>query len=343
MIYSFKNDYSSIAHPLVLKKLLECSNEQNVGYGLDEHTVNAKKLILEKTKSNSDVYFLVGGTQTNLVVISSALRPHEAVICVKSGHINLHETGAIEGQGHKCVLVDGENGKVRPCDIEDVLKEHVDFHMVKPKLVYISNSTELGTVYSREEIISLYECCKNNNLFLFLDGARLATALAATNLTYEDLAKYTDVFYIGGTKAGGYIGEAVVINNDLIKYDFAYSIKHYGAMLAKGYVGAIPFEVLMKDDLYYSIGKQENECAQYLSKELEKLGVEFLVETCTNQLFPIITKKQAELMYDDYPFEIWEDRGEKVVIRLVTSFTTNIEHCQTFINYFSKLQIKTKE
>lgn len=338
MIYSFKNDYSSIAHPLVLQKLLECANEQNVGYGLDEHTKNAQKFIQEKIKKDSQVHFLVGGTQANMVVISSILRPYEAVICVDSGHINVHETGAIEGQGHKCVAMKGYDGKLYPKDVIEALRIHTDCHMVKPKMVYISNATEIGTVYSKDELKALYECCKENNLYLFLDGARLASALAASDLDYEDLGMYTDIFYIGGTKNGSYIGEAVVINNKSLGYEFDYLIKHFGAMLAKGFVASIPFEVLMKDDLYYSIGKKENECAEYLANELKALGIKFMCESKTNQIFPIFNKNQMEYIANEFLFEIWNYiSDDEIVIRLVTSFTTEIKHCQKFIEYIKKV------
>ncbi len=337
MIYSFKNDYSSIAHPLVLKKLLECQNEQNVGYGLDQHSIQAKKYIQEKINHNSSIHFLVGGTQANMVVISSILRPYEAVICCESGHINVHETGAIEGQGHKCLTVLGENGKVRVCDILEVLDKHPDCHMVRPKMVYISNATEIGTVYSKKELKALYDCCKANDLYLFLDGARLASAMAASDVTYEDLACYTDIFYIGGTKNGGYIGEAVVINNLALAKEFDYCIKHFGAMLAKGFVAAIPFEVLMTDNLYLEIGKKENECAAYLTNQLKKQGVHFMCESSTNQIFPILSKSMVDYLAKEFLFEIWDYKNDnEIVIRLVTSFTTELSHCNKFLDYFKQ-------
>ena len=337
MIYSFKNDYNSICHPLVLQKLIECQYEQSVGYGLDMHTSKAKELIVNKIQHKSEVYFLTGGTQANLVVISSVLRPFEAVICVESGHINVHETGAIEGQGHKVITVKGENGKIRPIDIQGGLEEHVDCHMVKPKLVYISNATELGGVYSTDELKNLYEFCSKNDLYLYLDGARLASALATDYLNYRDLGLYTDIFYIGGTKNGSYIGEAVVINNLALAKDFDYCLKHFGAMLAKGFVGSIPFEVLMSDNLYYEIGKKENECAFYLISKLKELGVCFYYESITNQIFPVITKQEMEALKEDYLFEIRKYiSDDKVVIRLVTSFTTTLEICQNFIDYYKR-------
>jgi len=211
--------------------------------------------------------------------------------------------------------------------------------MVKPKMVYISNATEIGTIYSKKELIDLYNCCKDNNLYLFLDGARLASALAAGDIDYEDLGRYTDVFYIGGTKNGGYLGEAVVINNKAIANEFDYCVKHFGAMLAKGFVGAIPFEVLMKDDLYYQIGKKENECAQYLASELRLLGFKFMCDSVTNQIFPIVNKNMMEYLSKEFLFEVWEYRSDdEIVIRLVTSFTTRQYHCDQLLNYIKSGQ-----
>ena len=343
MIYSFKNDYSSIAHPLVLKHLLECQNEQNDGYGMDKHTANAKGLILDKIKNDSDIYFVTGGTQANMVVISALLRPHEAVICAESGHINTHEAGAIEGQGHKCIAISTADGKLRIKDIEKVLKEHSDMHMVKPKMIYISNTTELGGFYKRDEIIELSKFARKNNLYLYMDGARLASALAASDLTYEDLGKYLDVFYIGGTKNGGYIGEAIVINNDSLKPDFSYLIKHYGALLAKGFVGAIPFEVLMEGNIYKEIGRRENECAYHLAKGLNALGIKILNTEITNQLFIVLPNKILKPLYEQYPYEIWQSVDESnTAIRLVTSFTTRPIHINGLIKCINEL-LKAKK
>ncbi len=338
MKYSFKNDYSSIAHPLVLQKLLDSQNEQCVGYGLDQHTENAKNLIKDKIKKDSKIYFVTGGTQANMIVISSILRPHEAVICADTGHINVHETGAIEGRGHKCLTIPTNDGKVTIEEVEKILNAHLDCHMVKPKMVYISNSTEVGTVYNKDELIKLYKFCKDKGLYLYLDGARLASALAASDITYEDLGSYTDVFYIGGTKNGGYIGEAIVINNLSLGDDFDYLIKHFGGMLAKGFVGAIPFEVLMDGNLYYDIGKKENEAAAFISKELKELGFEFLSDSPTNQIFPIVPNYILDDLYNEFLYEIWQPINEEyTAIRFVTSFTTRPLHCKMLIECIKNL------
>ena len=334
MKYSFRNDYSSICHKKVLEKLIECQNEQNIGYGEDTHTANAKKMIQDKIKNKSAVYFLIGGTQTNMTVISHILKPYEAVIACETGHINVHETGAIEGRGHKVLTVKGVDGKLTPELVLEVLNKHSDYHMVKPKMIYISNTTEIGSIYKLDELKALYKCAKANNLYLFLDGARLASALAASDIDYPDYAKYTDVFYIGGTKNGAYIGEAVVINNLDLADEFQYSIKHSGAMLAKGFVASIPYEVLMEGNLYKEIGKQENDCANYLTKELKALGYKFFSNSPTNQIFVIVSNELKEYIAKEYDFEAWEKISDnEVAIRFVTSFTTTLDICKEFIEY----------
>jgi threonine aldolase len=334
MKYSFRNDYSSIAHKKVLERLIECQNEQNIGYGEDTHTLNAKKIIQDKIKNKSEVFFLVGGTQTNMTIIDHILKPYEAVIAASTGHINVHETGAIEGRGHKVLTCNTTDGKLNPSMVLEILNNHTDYHMVKPKMIYISNTTEVGSYYTLNELKALYKCAHDNDLYLFLDGARLASALAISNIDYPDYAKYTDVFYIGGTKNGSYLGEAVVINNKNLATEFQYSIKHNGAMLAKGFVASIPFEVLMEGNLYKEIGSLENECANYITQELKSLGYKFYSDSKTNQIFVIVTNDLANYIKKEYDFEIWNKINDnEVAIRLVTSFTTTLEISKEFIEY----------
>ena len=228
---SFKNDYSEGACPEVLEALVKTNYEQTIGYGEDEYCEEAKNLIKENINyPNADIYFLVGGTQANTTVISHALKPYEAVIASKTGHISIHETGAIEATGHKIIEVEPVDGKLTPELILNELRKHEDHHMVKPKMVYISNTTEIGTVYTKDELEAISKVCKDNNLYLFLDGARLASALASEkcDINLEDYPKYCDVFYIGGTKCGLLFGEAVVIINEDIKKEFNFSIKQKG-------------------------------------------------------------------------------------------------------------------
>ncbi|MBR6072063.1 MAG: aminotransferase class I/II-fold pyridoxal phosphate-dependent enzyme [Acholeplasmatales bacterium] len=337
MGYSFRNDYSSIAIKEVIDKLIECSNEQNIGYGEDVHTLNAKRLIKEKIKRDSDIYFIAGGTITNMIAIGSVLKPYEAVIACDSGHINVHETGAIEGLGHKILYCKNIDGKINISGIDEIIKTHTDHHMVKPRMVYISNSTEVGSVYNLIELKEIYDYCKKNNLYLYLDGARLASALAASDITFSDYGKYTDMFYIGGTKCGSYFGEALVINNDELKKEFNYYIKHFGGMIAKGFVTSIPFEVLMEGNRYIEIGKKENECANLLVEELTKLGLKFYSKSVTNQVFVILPNRILEELYKDFAYEYWIKGETESVIRFVTSFTTEKKHVLELVSRIKEL------
>lgn len=332
MKYSFKNDYSELCHPELLAALQKASNEQNIGYGLDKHSDSAKKLIKEKLESDDcDIHFVTGGTQANASVISYILRPYEAVLSCSTGHINVHETGAIEATGHKVYTVPGVDGKLTPSDIESALKYHQDEHMVKIGMVYISQSTEVGTVYSAVELQALYEVCKDNDLYFYIDGARLSSGLAASDVEFNQLKDLCDVMYIGGTKIGMLSGEAIVIFHNHLKPFFRYHIKNKGAMLAKGYVVGIQFEAAFENDLYFKMGQHENELARYLSDELKKLSISFLSESPTNQIFPIFSKEQVEKLQQFYAFEIWEPVEDKIAIRFVTSWATTKEVCAELI------------
>lgn len=334
--YSFKNDYSEGAHPSILNSLIESNLEQTTGYGFDDYCTLAKKLLTQKLNNESvDIHFVPGGTQANLIVISSILRPFESVIATNSGHINVHETGAIEATGHKvCAGKLRNDGKLRVSDIEEILKEHTDEHMVKPKMVYISNSTEVGTIYNKKELSAIYNFCKENNLYLFLDGARLGSALCAeeNDLTLEDLTKLTDAFYIGGTKNGALIGEAIILNNDNLKNDFRYNIKQRGALLAKGKILGIQFIELFKENLFFELAKHANEMALKLNNGLRELGIEFLNNSTTNQIFPIIPNNLMKELEKYYHFTYWAPVDEnRSCIRLCTSWATNENAVEDFI------------
>ncbi len=253
----FNCDYSEGAHEKVLERLIATNREQTQGYGTDHYSVQAKELIRRLCgRMDADVHFLVGGTQANLTVISAGLRPYQGVIAADTGHINVHETGAIEACGHKILALPSSDGKITAGQVEACCKAHRDDgdreHTVQPKMVYISQSTELGTVYSKEELEEMSETCKRNGLFLFMDGARLGYALAAAGntMTLEDIARLCDVFYIGGTKVGALFGEAVVITAPSLKEDFRYMIKQKGGMLAKGRLLGLQFLALLEDGLY---------------------------------------------------------------------------------------------
>lgn len=334
-MYSFKNDYSEGAHPRILEALTKYNLQQSEGYGEDPFTARTIKLIKEKIRrEDADIHLLVGGTQTNLTAISAFLRPHEAVIAANTGHVLVHETGAIEATGHKVISVDVEDGKLTRENIEAVIKGHNDEHMVKPRLVYISNSTEIGTIYKREELEELSEICKKYNLYLYLDGARLGSALCSkeNNVRIYELAQLVDAFYIGGTKGGALMGEALVICRDSLKTDFRYHIKQKGALLAKGRLLGIQFEELFKDNLYFDLATHANNMAEILKKGIKDEGYSFMINSPSNQIFPILPNNLIKNLEEKYLFITWEEVDEEnSAIRLVTSWATEKKKIFEFI------------
>ncbi|MEN6566712.1 MAG: beta-eliminating lyase-related protein [Veillonellales bacterium] len=334
-MYSFKDDYSEGAHPRILKTLLETNLEQLDGYGEDCYTVKAVEILQRKIKrSDIDIHLLSGGTQTNLTALSAFLRPHEAAIAANTGHILVHETGAIEAGGHKIISVQGKDGKLRPEQIQAVADSHADEHMVKPRLVYISDPTEIGSVYSRQELEQLSLCCKENNLLLYIDGARLGSALccADNDLELSDIAGLADAFYIGGTKNGALIGEALVICRDVLKADFRYYMKQKGAMLAKGRLLGIQFLELFRDDLYFDLAKHANSMAAMLRDAVSRAGYPFLTYSPSNQIFPILPNRLIDKLHEKYSFYLWEQVDEQhSAVRLVTSWATKQAAVAAFI------------
>lgn len=335
MKFSFKNDYSEGCHPNILKALLSYNDDQQAGYGEDQYSLEAKNLIRQKIQSNSDIYFVSGGTQANLIVISSILKPYQCVISAATGHILNNETGAIEATGHKILSIDKEDGKLTPEDIIPVLQSHKNIpHQVMPKLVYLSNSTELGTVYTLAELEKLSSFCKENNLYIFMDGARMGHGLTAeiNDLTLEKVAEFTDAFYIGGTKNGALIGEAIVINNKELQQDFAFNIKQKGALLAKGRLLGIQFLELMKDDLYFELAAHANRQAMKIKNAMKERGVQFLSDTYTNQIFPILSNSLIEKLSEKFEFYVWKKIDDDFsAIRLITSWNTADEPVEEFI------------
>lgn len=343
-MYSFKNDYSEGCHPRILEALSKANLEQCEGYGEDIYSIEAKSLIKGYLNHNlSEIFFVSGGTQANLIVISAMLRSHEAVISATSGHIAMHEAGAIEATGHKVITVDSVDGKLRVEHLKSVLLAHSDVpHMVKPKMVYISNSTEVGTVYRKQELKQLSKFCKEHNLYLFMDGARLASALASSecDITLADLAQLTDVFYIGGTKSGALLGEAIVINNPHLQTDFSYHIKQKGALLAKGQLIGIQFLVLFQRNLIFNLAHQANAMAAKLTKGFMEGGFTLLTASSTNQIFPILPNSVITLLQERYSFYVWSSVDEVYSsIRLVTSWATTEEAVEEFLN---DLQLMSK-
>lgn len=339
-MYSFKNDYSEGTHPRILNALMESNLEQTDGYGEDCYCIRAVELLKEKIKlSNIDIHFLSGGTQTNLTAISAFLRPHEAAIAANTGHILVHETGAIEATGHKVISIDVNDGKLNPGHIKSALDAHTDEHMVKPKLVYISNPTEIGTIYKKSELEELSSFCRENNLILYMDGARLGSALCSgeNDIELSDLGRLTDAFYIGGTKNGALLGEALVICKESLKEDFRFFMKQKGALLAKGRVLGIQFLELFKDDLYFDLARHANNMAGLLSREIESMGYKFMIHSPSNQIFPILPNKVIEKLQEKFSFYIWSKvDDDNSSIRLVTSWATREDAVNAFIEGLKK-------
>lgn len=340
-MYSFKNDYSEGAHSKVLNALVKTNLEQSDGYSTDDYTKKAIEILKSKIEHNNiDIHLLVGGTQVNLTAIAAFLRPHQAAIGADTCHINCHETGAIESTGHKVITMKTEDGKLRPDLIQNVVDAHTDEHMVQPKLVYISDSTELGTLYTKSELEEIRKCCIKNNLLLYLDGARLGAALVSeeNDLTLADIANLVDAFYIGGTKNGALFGEALVICNDALKEDFRYLIKQKGGLLAKGRLLGIQFEELFKDNLYFDIARHANKMAILLKNALQDQGYEFLTNSSTNQQFPILPNYLIGKLSKKYSFNVERVIDDKnTAIRLVTSWATEESKVLEFIEYLKTI------
>lgn len=340
-MYSFNNDYSEGAHPRILQAMMESNLVQNAGYSLDTHTEHAKELIKKEIRREDvDIHLIVGGTQTNLLTISAALRPHQAVICAETGHINVHETGSIEATGHKVLAYDTPDGKLTTAEIQKSLDWHTDEHMVQPKMVYISNSTEVGTQYSKAELETLSRFCRQHGLYLFLDGARMGAALTSSvnDLTLADIAELVDVFYIGGTKNGALFGEALVICSPDLKPDFRFMIKQRGAMLAKGWLLGIQFEELFQNNLFYEMAEHANEMAEQLRKGFVKCGYSFHWNSTTNQLFPVLPNDVVEKLGKDFIFSPQVKIDDThTCVRLVTSWATKPEGVAAFLNALENL------
>lgn len=333
-MYSFRNDYSEGAHPKVLQALTVTNLEQTIGYGMDPRCHAAAELIRRLCQApDADVHFTVGGTQTNLLVIASLLRPYEAVIAVHTGHVNVHETGAIEATGHKVCTVFSPDGKLTPELVESVVNAHSSEHMVFPRLVYISDTTEIGTIYTRAELQALRDCCDRHGLFLFLDGARLGSALTAegNDLTLPDLAALTDAFYIGGTKNGVLFGEALVMNAP--NEHFRWHMKQRGAVLAKGRLLGVQFQALLEDGLYFDLARHANKMAYRLRDGVAALGYPFPVPSPSNQQFPVLPNSVVEaLQAKGYEFEIDHAvDSDHTCVRFVTSWATPESAVDTFL------------
>ena len=332
MLY-FNNDYNEICHPAVMERLTELTRVQMPGYGMDECCAEAAAMIRKACDApDTAVHFLVGGTQTNLTVIAAALRPHQGVIAAETGHIHVHETGAIEATGHKVIAIPSKDGKLRPEAARQVVESQKYSpdaeHIVQPKMIYISNPTEYGTLYSLNELTELSQLCRKYGLYLFVDGARMGYGLAAVgnDITLADYAKLCDAFYIGGTKCGAMFGEAVVIPNPFIAEDFRYLIKQRGGMLAKGWLLGTQFQALFENDLYVKICAHGDQLADRIRSTLGALGYPLYLPGTTNRVFVTLPNAALEQLAEKVTFAVWEKPDEtQTTVRFCTSWATTRE------------------
>ena len=333
----FECDYTTGAHPKILEALVNTNAEGCPGYGVDLHCEHAREMLRELCQApEAGVHFLVGGTQANATVIAAALRPHQGVLCAETGHIHVHETGAVEATGHKVLALPAENGKITARQIDQYCQDHFDNeaweHMVQPGMVYLSLPTELGTVYTLAELEEISQTARRWKLPLFVDGARLACGLAASDVTLPDLARLCDVFYLGGTKAGLLFGEAVVIPNPDLDHDFRYLIKQHGGMLAKGRLLGVQFEAFLTDHLFEEIGRQEVAQAMRLRQAFQDKGWPFFVDSASNQQFPILPNGAVAVLRHKYSFEVWEKVDQAhTAVRFCTSWSTTDQDVDALI------------
>lgn len=339
MLY-FTNDYSEGAHERILQRLLETNMEKLPGYGSDRYCESAKEKIREACKCpQADIYFLEGGTQTNVTVIDAVLKPYEGVVAAVTGHISSHEAGAVEFTGHKVLEIGHNSGKLSADVLREYLREFYEDenheHMVFPGMVYISHPTEYGTLYTKKELEELSSVCGNYEIPLYLDGARLGYGLVSrdTDVELEDIAKYCDVFYIGGTKVGALCGEAVVFTKQNTPAHFMTRIKQHGALLAKGRLLGIQFDTLFTDDLYLEISKNAIRMADILKEAFREKGYTFYLDSPTNQIFIILENQKMKQMQENVVFSFWEKADEShTVVRFATSWATKEEEVQELIS-----------
>lgn len=341
--YSFYDDYSEGAHPDVLEALNRSNRDQLAGYGKDSFCQQATNILRSKLGNpEADIHFVSSGTQANLVAMTAILlRSYESVISPALGHIAVNEAGAVEATGHKILTVEAANGKLTPYDIKKIVDEHQDEHKVQPRAVFISQATEMGTIYKADELEAISSICRKNRLYLYLDGARLGSALTCLNadITLARLSQLVDMFYIGGTKNGLLFGEAIVINDPTLKENFRYVLKQRGALLAKGRVLGIQFAELFKNELYFDLAKHANVMAERLREGIKKLGYRFWTNSSTNQIFPILPNSVIEKLSPYYGFYVWEKLDDNhSAIRLVTSWATPEPAVDEFL---SVLKLKT--
>lgn len=338
-MYQFQCDYNEGAHPRIMERLMETNFEQTVGYGEDHYCEAARATVRKSVgREDVDVHFLVGGTQANATVISSILRPYQGVLCATTGHINVHETGAIEHGGHKVLALEAADGLLSAALIREAVEAHYaedgPEHTVQPGMVYISFSSEVGTVYSLSQLREISAVCREYGLPLFIDGARMGYGLASEgcDVSLSDIAALADVFYLGGTKQGALFGEAVVIVNDALKKDFRYCIKQNGGMLAKGRLLGIQFLTLFEDGLYFQLSEHAVSQAMRIRDAFESKGFGFLVQSPSNQQFPILDNATMERLSSDFLFSFWQKVDDThTAVRFCTSWATRPEAVDALI------------
>ena len=343
MIY-FRSDYSQGAHPKVMEALMKTNMEHTDGYGMDSHSEHAARMIRELIGiEDCSVHMMVGGTPCNVTVIAAALRPYESVISVRSGHAYFHETGAVEGTGHRVVTVEGINGKLTPELIDLAYEEYQDEHTPLPRMVYISQPTETGSVYSRAEMEAISGKCREKGLYLYVDGARLGSALTCreNDLSIRELASLCDAFYIGGTKNGALFGEALVIKNKEMDDHFRFMIKRQCGLLAKGRLIGVQFEALLEggsDSIYFSMAAKANQLAEELREGLKALKVGFYSDSKTNQLFPVLPAPVVKELQKDFFFYEWAPEKDGMIpVRLVTGWGTEEAEVKAFLEKTEEL------
>ena len=340
---SFTCDYCEGAHPEVLKRLAETNMEQHQGYGDDPYTRSAVQRIRQAAGCpEAEVFLTVGGTQTNATVIDAMLPHYEAVLCADTGHIAVHESGAVELAGHKVIALPATAGKLSATTVQDYLQAfYADPtwpHMAHPGMVYISFPTEYGTIYSRAELDAMVQVCRCYNMPLYIDGARMAYGLAtpAADITLPELAARCDAFYLGGTKCGALCGEAVVFPRGNAPKNFFTIVKQHGALLAKGRLLGLQFDTLMADGLYLSLGRHADELAAMLRRGMEQLGIEFYIDSPTNQQFPILEPRHRQALEGRVLYEVWQELpGGRAVTRFATSWATTADAVQQLLSLLS--------
>ena len=328
-VLHFESDYMEGAAPQIIQRLMNINLEKNPGYGTDAYCKSAKEKIRLACKCpEADVHFLVGGTQTNETVIAAILKPWQGVVSLDTGHIALHEAGAVEYTGHKVLTVKGKDGKMDAVVLDAYLsafgKDSTKTHMVEPGLVYISYPTEYGTLYTKNELKCIHNVCTKHGIPLYMDGARMAYGLAAQkDVKLSDIAKYCDVFYIGGTKCGAFFGEAVVCTKPELLPHFFTQIKQHGALMAKGWLLGIQFDTLFTDNLYFKLGQNAIDMAEYMKAEMKKKGVQFFIDSITNQQFFVMENTKLKVLSKKAVYSEWEKFDDThTVIRFATSWAT---------------------